>query len=66
MEERKTYKIKLKCGNCYKEFESEIPLGIEAEEKGGYGIPTYVHYGENYTHIKCPNCECTNVRKIRS
>jgi len=41
-------------------------MGFEALEKGSIGESSYIlEPGEKYEYVKCPNCGCTNVSKVR-
>ena len=63
---KETYTIKLHCRNCFTSFNKKFPLGFEAEEKGGFSTSTYIDEpGEKYQHVKCPNCGCSNINKVR-
>ena len=63
-ETKKTYPMKLKCANCYKQFIYKFPMGYEVEEKG-FGYYHSIPKPENrYDNVKCPYCGCSNITKI--
>lgn len=65
-EQETTYSIKLHCHNCFTNFNKKFPMGFEALEKGSIGESSYIlEPGEKYEYVKCPNCGCTNVSKVR-
>ena len=62
---KETYILKLKCLNCYKEFEHEFPRGYEAKERGFDDYHFLREPNSLKENIECPNCGCTNITKMR-
>jgi DNA-directed RNA polymerase subunit RPC12/RpoP len=62
-EETKTYKLKLRCLNCYRNFNKEFRKGFFVEERG-YTFDAKHIWDEKDELIECPNCGCTNIIKV--
>lgn len=65
-QEIETYRLKLRCSNCYHSFVYEFPKGWRAEELGFAGR-TFLRLPNSKTdNVVCPNCGCSDIRKDRT
>lgn len=62
MKNKKTYKLKFGCYNCFQVWEQSIPFGVGVEE--GDIIGCYLITDRK--SIKCPNCGSSEIHKIQT
>lgn len=56
--EKRTFTLSLKCGNCYKEFSEDIPVGKIVKKSSGGGL---VYMSGTPQFIRCPQCETSEM-----
>lgn len=63
-DKRKTYLVKLRCGNCDHKWALDFPRGQTADQETGISA-NFAQVELDGEPIECPNCGCNDRVHIR-